>query len=111
MSANAAPRSFNRGDAVAFAGRTEKNLDYVLAAFERQEDVHVVTHIVMSLLGLLVFPYELAKQSGIGMKCIEQSRLDDLVLVSVGQSKTLKQLVHRLRNGVAHRQLHFSHQR
>ena len=45
-----------RGEAIGFALRTRKNLEYVRHAFDREEDVHVVTHVVNSLLNQ-DFPY------------------------------------------------------
>ena len=47
-----------RNEAIGFALRTRKNLCYVRRAFEQGEDVHVVTHLVNSLLGIVVVPKE-----------------------------------------------------
>ena len=38
--------------------RTLKNLEYIQDAHARNDDVHVVTHLVTSLLGLVVLPWE-----------------------------------------------------
>ena len=45
-----------RNQAVGFAQRTRKNLEYVSRARDCNEDVHVVTHLVNSLLGIIVVP-------------------------------------------------------
>ena len=47
-----------RDEAIGFALRTRKNLEYIRDAFDRDEDVHVVTHVVNSLLGIVVVPKE-----------------------------------------------------
>lgn len=48
----------SRNETEGFAKRTRKNLDLILAAHQKHEDVHVVTQVVLSLLGLVVFPFE-----------------------------------------------------
>lgn len=48
----------SRNQTEGFAKRTRKNLDFILAAHQQHEDVHVVTQVVLSLLGLVVFPFE-----------------------------------------------------
>jgi len=47
-----------RNDAVGLAERTRKNLVYIETAFVAGADVHVITQVVNSLLGLVVFPWE-----------------------------------------------------
>jgi len=47
-----------RNDALEFGARTLKNLEYLERARQKGEDVHVVTHLANSLLGLIVFPVE-----------------------------------------------------
>ena len=47
-----------RNNPIGFAQRTSKNLKYVNQAFERGGDVHVVTHVVNSLLGIIIVPEE-----------------------------------------------------
>jgi hypothetical protein len=48
----------SRNDAFGFAQRTRKNLAYIEKTFAEGADVHVVTQLVVSLLGLVVFPTE-----------------------------------------------------
>lgn len=48
----------SRNKTEGFAARTRKNLDFTIAAHEQQLDVHVVTQVVLSLLGIVVFPFE-----------------------------------------------------
>jgi hypothetical protein len=69
-------------------------------------DVHVVTELITSLLGLIVFPYEEIRRSG--------RSLDSTACMgtgwrfTVGSSTTLTDLVRHLRNAISHRRLYFS---
>ena len=48
-----------RGETEGFAQRIRKNLDFIVEAHnECHVDVHVVTQVVLSLLGIIVFPFE-----------------------------------------------------
>ena len=55
----------SRNDALGFAARTKQNLLMIEKAFEAGEDVHVVTQLVVSLLGLVVYPRVTTSQSSI----------------------------------------------
>ncbi len=99
-----------RGDALEFAARTLKNLQALEAAHERGESVHLVTQMVNSLLGLIVFPLE--KRF---VRFLLKQQLDDLVArgwpswaFSLDRSDTLGDLVYHLRNAVAHGRITFS---
>jgi hypothetical protein len=48
----------NRNKTEGFAAGTRRNVDFILAAHQEHADVHVVTQVVLSLLGLVVFPFE-----------------------------------------------------
>jgi hypothetical protein len=92
--------------------RTRKNLAFIEEAHETGAgDVHVVTQLMLSLLGLIVFPVE-----GSFDREVEHLRLDELEkrgwprwqFGPEGQSATLGHLLKRLRNAVAHRNMTFS---
>lgn len=51
-------RYTSRNDTLGFAHRTRKNLDYIERAYAAGDDVHVVTQLALSLLGLIVYPKE-----------------------------------------------------
>jgi len=51
-------RLASRNESMGFAKRTRKNLQHIEKAFDAGHDVHVVTQIVNSLLGLAVFLWE-----------------------------------------------------
>lgn len=99
----------SRADSLGFAGRTRKNLLYIEEAKSRREDVHVIAQIVNSSLGLIVFPWE--DQAD---KVIRGKLLTDLyksgwpVWDEVPPSKGLGQLIHNLRNAIAHSNVKFS---
>jgi hypothetical protein len=46
----------SRNKAIGLAERTRRNLDFILAAHGQGADVHVVTQVVLSLLGIVMFP-------------------------------------------------------
>lgn len=100
----------SRNTALGFAARTRKNLEFVEAGFKRGEDVHWVTQLAISLLGLIVFPFAAALPARVA-----DLRLEDLESqgwphweVSLGDCATLGELVYHLRNAVAHGHLRFS---
>lgn len=91
-----------------FADRTRKNLDFIECARANGADVHEVTQIVNSLLGLVVIPYGRrdlatktnAKASTSEWKIIRPHWKEDGV--------TLENIVRHLRNGAAHGDVMFS---
>ena len=99
-----------RSDALGLAERTRKNLLFIEGAFERGEDVHVITQVANSLLMLVVFPWErhfvdlvaavpLSKLADSGWPAWRTTR---------GSVNTLGDLVRRIRNAAAHGHLKFS---
>ena len=58
MAAKSSNEFVTRGEAIEFAQRTRKNLEYVKGAFDAGEDLQVVTQLVNSLLGIVVVPKE-----------------------------------------------------
>ena len=100
----------SRNDAIGVSQRTKKNLEFVKNAFEEGEDVHVVTQLVVSLLGLVVLPWE-----QYFVELSDKVTLDDLQgrgwpawHVTLGSCDTLGCLMNRLRNATAHGRLDFS---
>jgi hypothetical protein len=53
-----------RNETEGFAKRTRRNLDFILAAQQQHEDVHVVSQVVLSLLGIVVFPSSASSRAG-----------------------------------------------
>ena len=99
-----------RNDAIVFASRVQKNLKYVMHGFDNQKDVHVVTQLVTSLLGLVVLPWEREL-----VRHIKKVKLKDLAdqgwpewSTTLGKTETLGELIHRVRNAVAHGSFMFS---
>jgi hypothetical protein len=96
-----------------FAIRTQKNLDYLMAAGDDGADVHLVTQLITSMLGLLIFPYEELKRASPNI--FKSHALADLAAdgwptwtFSIGQSQDLDDLLRHLRNSVSHRRIRFS---
>lgn len=87
-----------------------KNLDRIEEARTAGEDVHVVTQRVVSLLGVVVFPWAQGVEEDIRTRRLEAlgfqgwPRWD----IFLGKSETLGELLWHLRNSVAHRRLRFS---
>lgn len=99
----------SRGDSLGFAERTKKNLLHIEHAYESGQDVHVVTQIVTSTLGLIVFPWEQMADSRIRGTSI--TTLDELgwpKWAETKPSKGLGQLIRNLRNALAHGNVQFS---
>jgi DNA-binding MarR family transcriptional regulator len=100
----------SRHDVLGFAARTRENLDCIERTFKDTRSGHVVTQLVSSLLGLVVFPHEKHLDAE-----LKEIRLDRLAVegwprweISKGKCETLGSLVCRLRNGVPHGRLRFS---
>lgn len=97
-----------RNKPVGFAQRTRKNLEFISDAFDHGQDVHVVAHLVNSLLGIVIVPKaRYSKQEFWSISLEELSRrgwpkwnitLDD----PKNKTKTLRHLVRHLRNAAAH---------
>ena len=105
------PEKFpNRNDVYGFAMRTRKNLENINIAYSRGADVHPVTQVVCSLMGIAVFPWENS------FKFIN----DDLSVTDIftnpplhfeiqkGSVRNFGELLRIVRNSVSHRGIEFS---
>jgi hypothetical protein len=50
----------SRNESEGFAQRTRENLEFITHAKQQGSHVHVVTQLVNSMLGLVIFPWEAA---------------------------------------------------
>jgi hypothetical protein len=108
--------TLTRRETEEFARRIRKNLHFIIEKRDEGEDVHEVTQLVASLLGLIVFPYE-AK----ALKSLESKTLVELegegwprwkvLKDDRGDCEDLETLVWHLRNAAAHRRIRFSSDR
>lgn len=105
------------------ARRTLKNLDFIKKNASRTE-VHPVTQVVNSLLGLLVFPVEKEKKflalfskvkfndpsnlSGIRAALIQRLPVPSVQVAKFGRCEDLSKFFTRVRNAVSHKHLEFS---
>ena len=105
-----------RSEAIGFALRTRKNLEYMRHAFDRAEDVHVVTHLVNSLLGIIVVPKErYCEETFWSINLEELARQGwpkwditiDRPTKGGSRTETLGHLIRHLRNAAAHGRFRF----
>lgn len=99
----------NRG----FARRVRKNLDFIIKKRSETEDVHEVTQLAISLLGLIIFPWEasaLQHLESLTLRELESKGWPrwNILLDEKDDTKTLGKLTGHLRNAACHRRLKFS---
>jgi hypothetical protein len=100
----------SRNQPLGFAERTRKNLVALEAAAIEGKDVHLVTQVATSLLGLVAYLQEKKVSAA-----VERHTLEELATlgwpkwnISLGTCTTLGELAKHLRNSIAHGRLSFS---
>jgi hypothetical protein len=100
----------SRNDSLGFAERTRENLEFILEASRQGQHVQVVTQLVNSMLGLVVFPWE-----ALVLDRAKQVPFNTLAgdgwprfHVTLGKCDTLYDLLWHLRNAVAHGHMTYS---
>jgi hypothetical protein len=114
-------RIVRRNDASEFARRTRRNLEFIENAKQNNSlaPVHVVTQLTLSLLGIVVFPYErlAALSSAIVGKTIGEMKAEGWLGWTItldhpnkpgATTESLNDLLWHLRNSVAHGRLKFN---
>lgn len=96
-----------------FRNRVLKNLMFLNSARSKGADVHIVTELITSLLGLIVFPFEEIKR--LRLTSFDRYKLNDLLekgwpkwTFNLGSSDNLSDLGRHLRNAISHRRILFS---
>lgn len=107
----------SRNDPLGFAKRTLRNLTVIEKRYENDpsSEAHVVTQITLSLLGLLVYPYERLNElkSPIFAKTLTEAANEGWLGFRITidnryrPTKTIADLVKHLRHAVAHSRLTF----
>ena len=104
----------SRNEAMGIVERTQKNLLYMRDARKSGKDIHEVTHLFNSLLGLIIIPWERelkgVKVLDITMEALYDQgwpNMDPLIDEYPDKTETLKVLVRHLRNAVAHGRFRF----
>ena len=102
-----------RNTTEGFARRVRENLEFVTKGRREGEDVHQVTQLVTSLLGLIVFPWEAGALARMEEWCLEELEKNGwpkwtIVQDRNGETATLGKLIYHLRNAAAHRRIGFS---
>ena len=100
----------NRNDVYEFANRARKNLRFIIEAEKTGADVHPITQVVCSLMGIAVFPWEeglsvFAKNSPLE-EIFDKPRLD--FEVEQGEIGNFGELLRSVRNSVSHRGIDFN---
>ena len=104
----------SRNEAMGIVARTQKNLVHMRVARNGGADVHEVTHLFNSLLGLVIIPWE-RELKGLDVLDVNMEELYDKGWPSLDpildeylvKTKTLKVLIRHLRNAVAHGRFKF----
>lgn len=105
--------SLSRNETAGFAQRVRKNLEFVIKERSEGKEVHEVTQLVTSLLGIIVFPWEdeaLGHLESVLLKDLESEGWTGwkILLDEKNDTKTLGKLIWHLRNAVSHRRIRFS---
>lgn len=100
----------SRNETLGYAERTRKNLAHIEEALKAGEDVHVITQLGNSLLGLIVFPFEREPTSSIAQVKMAELSTEGWPEweISLGKADTLGELARHLRNATAHGRMSFS---
>jgi hypothetical protein len=104
----------SRNEAFEFARRTRQNLHFIEDAASQHANVHVVTQLALSLLGLIVFPKEKLLLDEAERKTIDAMRNENWPTWTITRddatkpTRTLADMLTHLRNAVAHGRLTFT---
>ena len=100
----------SRSEALGFAQRARANLKHIQEARRGGSDIHEVTQIGLSLLGIVVFPREQQLLNRLPKKRLEVLYLQGWPRwhIQLGTAKTLSDLIDRVRNATAHGRIKFS---
>jgi len=102
-----------RNSTEEFSRRVRKNLDFIIEQRRGGSDVHEVTQLTISLLGLIIFPWEAYALQTLEGRSLEDLQNDgwprwDIVRDRNGETTSLGKLTYHLRNAAAHRRIRFS---
>jgi hypothetical protein len=105
--------SLERNTTEGFARRVRKNLEFIVQKRHEGEDVHEVTQLTTSLLGLVTFPWEaraLDQMESWLLSDLEKEGWPSWTILRDrnNETVTLGKLIYHLRNAVSHRRLRFS---
>ena len=99
---------YNRNEPTGLVERTMKNLVALEKLASMRADVHLISQLILTLLGLIVFPKEGGEFDA--SYDVQLDKLNDWPKwdTTTGEVKTLKQLLINLRHAVSHRNIEFS---
>lgn len=93
-----------------FAKRTQKNLEYIANAQINDEDVHPVTQVILSMLGIVIFPWETSAFDIVKKRKIPVLSAEGWPKWKMNGAKRvieLHDLIKVLRNAIAHGNIEF----
>ena len=108
--------AFSRNDPRGFAARTRINLEIIEQTFAEKDSGHVVTQLILSLLGLIVFPIEQDMFRTVAMKQLRDTDSKWVITPLSGPlpkkpprfaDGTVGNLLIHLRNAIAHSRVRF----
>ena len=104
-----------RNSVLGFAQRTRKNLEFIREARKSKHDIHLVTHLINSLLGLVVVPMERHPKHAlweVTLEELEETHWPKWTIIKDERgaasrktwtpTRTLGRLIVHLRNATAH---------
>jgi hypothetical protein len=101
--------AISRNDALEFARYTRSNLLCIESAKKAgSPNVHQVTQLMLSLLGLIVFPWATHFKKSVEALSVESVSGGEHWQMNSGERETLEKFGGHLRNAVAHRRVRFS---
>lgn len=103
-----------RNEALEFARLTRKNLEFIETSKAQGADVHIVTQLTLSLLGLIVFPKEKLLLETTERKTISEMAKEGWPTWTITRddekkpTSTLSDILRHLRNAIAYGRLTFT---
>jgi hypothetical protein len=104
---------YGRNTVWGIGQRTLKNFEFIASAHTMGADVHIVTALITSLLGLIVFPFEEIKErkftdfKSYKLKDLEKAGWPKWNIELEPTCDNLDRLVFHLRNAASHRRIIF----
>lgn len=99
-----------RNDPLGFAQRAHENLQLIEGSYAKDDEGHVVTQLVLTLLAYIVFPKEkryYATIENVQLAELEQQRRWRRPRQVIGTTETFGDLIRHMRNAVSHARVKF----
>lgn len=102
--------AIRRGTVEGFIQRTRTNLELVEKSYTMQSEGHLITQLVNSLLGIIVFPWEYESLNYLKNQKMESLGLEGWPdeILKLGEADSVGEFIRHMRNAVAHGRITFS---